>query len=824
MTVNFGIDLGTTNSVIARYDQGAVEVFKNPIGHKETLPSVVAFRGGRIIVGDKGKEYMEKDPRNVFGSFKRKMGTSESFWVESITDTKTPVELSALVLKELKNFIYTGETLDAAVITIPASFDTVQSNATRQAGHDAGFTEVFLLQEPIAASLAYVNKTSQEQADQQWLVYDLGGGTFDVALVKTEHGEMRILDHQGDNFLGGVDFDNLIVEKIIVPYLKTRASFGDLEKELRSSSGRYNSLYYILLKKAEEAKVNLSSQTSTDIEFEIETPDGQLLDIFFPITRDQFEICIREKILETVVMIRAILERNGLTSQQLACILMVGGSTYIPLVRQLVELELGIPISTTVDPTTAVAVGAAYFAGTKKRSVVQQAPAIDVHRNLKVKSGYSKVTQDKEEYFLAQVEGDWKGLYYRIVRTDGGFDTGLREVAERFTEYLPLAANMNNNFELKIFDSQNSLVFQDNTINIVNGKYGIMGQPLPHDICIEVDDPENNATKLEIVFSKNSLLPLKKTLTKEISKTIRKGSDDGVIINVLEGNHTASPLSNLSIGIIEVKGKELTVDLVKGSDIEIVLEMSESRDLRITTYLMMSDQEFTNLFNPSVRHVSLGKLRDDLVMLQRALDEETKGAVEREDYELSQQLNDLRITAVTLTREIDRLPEDDVTDTKYQLEDKKKMVSSRFDELTKDKKKLRAKTEYFLTRKWSQRLLDEHGTEAEKKEFANLVSNEKKLMASDSALMIESVTKQIEKIASHIRWRTPEHIIRIYYHYASLDEEYTDPEKARKLKEKGDQALERKNYEELKVIINQLYSLLPLQEQKRVDIKGTGIV
>jgi molecular chaperone DnaK len=824
MIVNFGIDLGTTNSVIARYDQGAVEVFKNPIGHKETLPSVVAFRSGRIIVGDKAKEYMEKDPRNVFGSFKRKMGTSESFWVESITDTKTPIELSALVLKELKNFIYTGETLDAAVITIPASFDTVQSNATRQAGHDAGFKEVFLLQEPIAASLAYVNKTTQEQPDQQWLVYDLGGGTFDVALVKTEHGEMRILDHQGDNFLGGVDFDNLIVEKIIVPYLQSRASFGNLEKELRSSSGKYNSLYYILLKKAEEAKVNLSSQMSAEIEFEIETPEGDQLDIFFSITREQFELCIREKIMDTVAMIRAILERNQLAASQLACILMVGGSTYIPLVRQLVELELGIPISTSIDPTTAVAVGAAYFAGTKKRSITQPPPAIDIHRNLKVKSGYSKVTQDKEEYFLAQVEGDWKGLFYRIVRTDGGFDTGLRELTERFTEYLPLVANMNNNFELRILDAQNSLVFQDNTINIVNGKYGIMGQPLPHDICIEIDDPENNATKLEIVFSKNSLLPLKKTLTKEVSKTIRKGSNDAVIINVLEGNHTASPLSNLSIGIIEVKGKDLTVDLIKGSDIEIVLEMSESRDLRITTYLMMTDQEFTNLFSPSVRHVSLGKLRDDLVMLQRSLEQETQGAVEREDYELSQQLNDLRVTATGLIHEIDKLPEDDVTDSKYQLEDKKKMISSRFDELTKDKKKMRAKTDYFLTRKWSQQLLDAHGTEAEKKEFAELISNEKKLMASDSALMIESVTKRMEKIVSHIRWRTPEHIIRIYYYYANLDDEYTDPLKARKLKEKGDQALERKNYEELKVIINQLYSLLPPQEQERVNIKGTGIV
>src|ERR1051325_9516940 len=214
-TINFGIDLGTTNSVIAKYHQGKVEVFKNPVGHKETLPSVVAFRKDRIIVGDKAKEYLLKDPENVVGSFKRKMGTTESFFITNISDTKTPVDLSSLVLKELKNFIYTGEPLEAAIITIPASFDTIQSNATKKAGELAGFDEVFLLQEPIAASLAFANKSdNKDDAEGQWLVYDLGGGTFDVALVKISNGEMKVLDHQGDNFLGGLDFDNRIIEKI----------------------------------------------------------------------------------------------------------------------------------------------------------------------------------------------------------------------------------------------------------------------------------------------------------------------------------------------------------------------------------------------------------------------------------------------------------------------------------------------------------------------------------------------------------------------------------------------------------------------------------
>ena len=188
--INFGIDLGTTNSAIAKFEKGQVVIFRNPIGQKDTLPSVVAFRQDRIIVGEKAREYLSKAPDRVVGSFKRKMGTDEMYEVSGRPLPISPVELSAFVLRELKNFVHTGEEVEAAVVTIPASFDTVQSNATRKAGERAGFSQVKLLQEPIAASLAYANQDETEKFEEgQWLVYDLGGGTFDVALIRIQNGE-----------------------------------------------------------------------------------------------------------------------------------------------------------------------------------------------------------------------------------------------------------------------------------------------------------------------------------------------------------------------------------------------------------------------------------------------------------------------------------------------------------------------------------------------------------------------------------------------------------------------------------------------------------
>mgnify|MGYP000430462576 CR=1 FL=1 len=269
--INFGIDLGTTNSAIAKFSNGNVEIFRNPVTLKQTLPSVVAFRKNRIQVGDKAREYLQRDPKNVVAAFKRKMGTTEKYEIASLGESKSPIDLSAEVLKELKNFIHTGEKIEAAVVTIPASFDTIQSNATKKAGEAAGFEQVVLLQEPIAASLAYANKDEDAFEEGQWLVYDLGGGTFDVALVEINDGEMKIIDHEGDNFLGGTDFDNKIVEKIILPFIEHEGQFTNLEQELKSASGKYNKLYQVLLHKAEEAKIMLSNHNSTEIEFEIET-------------------------------------------------------------------------------------------------------------------------------------------------------------------------------------------------------------------------------------------------------------------------------------------------------------------------------------------------------------------------------------------------------------------------------------------------------------------------------------------------------------------------------------------------------------------------
>lgn len=827
-TINFGIDLGTTNSAIAKFVKGDVLVFNNPLDYgRATLPSVVFYRKDKIIVGSKAKEYQEKDPKSVAGVFKRKMGTSESFKIKSINESKTPIELSAQVLKELKTFVNTGDTLNAAVITVPASFDLIQSNATKEAGYQAGFKQVVLLQEPIAASLAYANmKKTNDLTDGQWLVYDLGGGTFDVALVKIADGEMKIIDHEGNNFLGGADFDQLIVEKLIIPKLNAEYSFGNLEEDLKSASGKFNAKYYVLLRHAEEAKIRLSAVSSAEIVVDgFEDEEGNDVDIEISITRTEFNELIKFAIDETIEMIKKILTRNSLISTDLQFALMVGGSTYIPYVRQRVEEILQIPVNCEIDPTTAIAIGAAYYAATKQKEI-SKSEKTKKKTEISVKTAYNKTSKEKEELFSARIKGNTEGLFYKITRQDGGFDSGLKKLSERISEDLPLVENAFNFFTLTIYDSQNNVIETDVETIGINSGFGISGQPLPEDICLEVDDYDNiGETRLALVFQRNTVLPTKRTLTFPLNKTVLKGTIDEIIrVNVLQGSHESLPESNKILGYILITGKNLTRDVSKGSDIEITVSLSESQDLTVSAYLNMADQEFKETFNPKERHTSVELLKEQVENLSEKLEDEIAQATEREDYETASALHKLSKEMEEIVEETQSLTLDDVTDKKYQLEDKKRKLAQEIDNSTKGKRIAKARDEYFETKAECEKLLDENGNDYERKSFNDIIVQEKAFFATNSPIKIQEKTDELHTIIGQIRWRSPKFLLGIFSWLLQEQPKMNDQVQARSLIEAGNFAANSKNWERLREVNFGLMDLLPRGAKEEVKNKiGFGL-
>ena len=826
-TINFGIDLGTTNSAIAKFIKGEVVIFSNPQDYgRNTLPSVVGYKKDKILVGKQAKVFLEKDPKSVVGVFKRKMGTAESFKIKSINESKTPIELSAQVLKELKTFVNTGDTLDAVVITIPASFDTIQSNATKEAGIQAGFKQVVLLQEPIAASLAYANmKKEREMKDGQWLVYDLGGGTFDVALIQIKDGEMKVLDHEGDNFLGGADFDQMIVEKFVIPKICKEYNFTNLEDEMKSATGGFNSKWYVLLDRAEEAKITLSSKTSAEIVVDgFEDEDGNEVDIEITFTRSEFNELIKTNIDGTIEMIKQILTRNSLKPSDLQFNLMVGGSTYIPYVRSRVEEVLQIPVNCEIDPTTAVAVGAAYYAATKPKELEKSSEKKQT--SVSIKTSYNKASKEKDELFSARVTGKTDGLSYRITRQDGGFDSGLKKLTERISEDLPLVDGAFNFFSFVVYDSQNNIVETDIEPIGINSGFGISGQPIPEDICLEVDDYDNpGKTRLILIFQKNSVLPLRKQFSTPLNKgLIKENEDDFILINVLEGTHLALPEANKGIGFMKITGKQISRTIAKGSDIEITLSMTESRDLTISAYLNMADQEFKQTFNPKERHTPVEFLKEQVEELSEKLDLEIEEATEKEDFETASALSKLKKEMESVSDETEGLTSDDVTDKRYQLEDKKRKIAQEIDSATKNKRIQQVKAHYFETKDECEKMLDENGNDHERKTFNDIVAQESAFFATNSPLKIQEKSDELHSIISRIRWRTPDFLVGIFKWCRDNQTRMNDQAQAKSLVDAGAFAIESRNWERLAEINSGLLNLLPRGAEKEATTRiGFGL-
>lgn len=848
--INFGIDLGTTNSSIAKYEDGQVLLYKNPIGHKESLASVVAFRKDRTLVGDKAREFLMKDPINVFGSFKRRMGTDDRFYVVNLDENITPVELSTYVLQELKQFVHSEEKIEAAIITIPASFDTMQANATKEAGIKAGFSEVFLLQEPIAASLAYFNNQKKEQ-NGYWLVYDLGGGTFDIALVEINDGEMKVKDHEGNNFLGGTDFDALIVEKLIVPRIVEATGIIDFYEQLTVKYGKYEKLYYQLLYIAEEVKKELSYNQTSEVDFSTEIDDTDC-DFVFPISVNDFNTLIAPKVEDTLKMIRAIFDRNNLQSSDIQEIILVGGSTFIPYVRETLREQTGIAVNSSIDPTTAVAVGAAFYAANKyykSEKTTQQKVDFEAHaqsqeaafygnvednskseNEFSLNVGYNKMSKENEEVLLVKTVGNCENCSYRITRNDGGFDTGTVPLKTKFTEFLPLLPGIANTFKLRVFDKNNiEIVAAMQEIVITQGQYSISGQPLPKDICIEIDDSENNTTRLEVIFEKNSILPLRKTLYRGISKTITKGSSESVIINILEGDRFARSISNLPIGNIVISGKQLTSDLIKGSDIEIKISISDNRELSVQTYLVMTQQEFNNTFSISEKHINIARLKEQFIDLENEMrstmrqfsdDADTVWVIQGE--ELLQELEKHRA-------DLFKMKENDKTDKRYVIAETVSRISREFDNVGGNSRLENLQSDYLRKKEYVEEIL--HSADVEKEllnsKFRKIVDNESHILRARSTSMLKRAIDLLDDLEWEILWNTNTFAVSRFYMYKAFSpSDYSNYKAAKAIFAAGEKVIEGERFHELRRLLADLHRLMPQfydYANKDVNFKGTGI-
>jgi len=612
-SIDFGIDLGTTNSAIAFLDGVNTEIVKNN-DEQDITPSAVAInKRGIVNIGSRAKNRMAESPDDVATEFKRRMGTDFRYEFPASEKNLSPEELSAEVIKALRSSVEQrrGTLIDSAVITVPAAFELHQCEATQKAAALAGLKLAPLLQEPVAAALAY--GFQQDDTKSYWLVYDFGGGTFDAALIKSEEGMINVVNHHGNNFLGGADIDWAILEKVVIPALQNEFDLSGFERGSKRWSQEINKLKAGI----ENAKVDLSRMEKVYLEWpafedhsgeevshdevEIELTQSQIADIAEPLIRKSAKIC------------EQVIKEKGLSASDVDKMILVGGPTLAPYFREIIADALPIEVDYSVDPMTVVARGAAVFAGTQRADIAP--PKASREGEFVVDLKYKPVGQEIDPFVGGRVEAHGgasvEGVSIEITNEDSKWSSGQIPLSSdgAFMTNILAEKGKRNTFLIELRDnSGGSLDVRPDQFTYTVGA-AIEEQPLVNAIGVALAD-----NSVKEYFEKGTGLPAKKTWVLRTAHELSRGSSGKALkIPVIEGGNSLAD-RNRVVGSLEISSHEISRDLPNHSDIEVTLKVNESRGIKVEAYVPLLDEEFeaeVELGRPQASTGSIEQWKDD---------------------------------------------------------------------------------------------------------------------------------------------------------------------------------------------------------------------
>ncbi len=592
--ITIGIDLGTTNSAICVSDNDSYTIVKNSF-QLDYTPSVFGIdESGKTLVGKRAYDKRAScsnvdDAQNYVSETKRLMGTAKRIRIPRSNKEYLPEEIAAEILKSLRADAlrkYPENPANAAVITVPAYFETLQCEATKRAGNLAGFQHVVLLQEPIAAALSY---GFSKDEDANWLVYDLGGGTFDIALIQSKERSFSVRQHNGDNFLGGKDFDARIVERIFIPKLKSEFDLYDLDASNPKYSFMLTKLKYI----AEETKIFLSTASSVPVELDDLGEDGSGREIYltFDVTVEEFESVVSDLVDKTVNLVNATIEESGIDRAKISSIVLVGGPTQLPFIRRRLEESTGIHVDASVDPLTVVAKGAAIF-GKSQRLPEELLETDREYRpdEVSLNLQYDAITSDAETLVVGKFDVSGGGYSVQIQSSDKQYIGDWISLKNgKFFVDLPLQKNKTTTFQINLIDSmQKPVPTFPSRFDITQGM-SISSAPIPRNIGVVYSKMQMSGglgykEECQVYFKAGSTLPLKHTENFKTLREVRLGASNELPIKVYEGD-SANIDFNRILTTLCIDGSKLPYSLPEGSDIEITISINESREFEVEAYI-----------------------------------------------------------------------------------------------------------------------------------------------------------------------------------------------------------------------------------------------
>jgi molecular chaperone DnaK len=623
-TIDFGIDLGTTNSALAVLKGVTTEVIKNNRNNDITPSAVYIGKKGNLEVGISALNRALENPDDAYTEFKRRMGTDHVYRFKSSGQSLKPEDLSAEVIKSLRNDVQvrTGELLEAAVITVPAAFELHQCDATRRAAMLAGLKDCPLLQEPVAAALAYGFQSSDQKA--YWLIYDFGGGTFDAALIKSEDGTINVVNHGGDNFLGGSDIDWAIVEEVLVPRLLNEFHLKDFTRGNMAWRFAFSKLKYA----AETSKIDLSQRDAVTLEASFPNVNGgEPIQFECDLTRSDVAGVAEPYIQRSVDICKKVLREKSLGRDAVARVILVGGPTLAPYFRDTLSAQLGLKLDFSVDPLTVVARGAAVFAGTRKvtSTSIVATPSGTFLIDLK----YKPVGLDSSPLVGGRVSNsvvtDFTGFSIELVNSKSQWRSGKVPLKKDGVFLLNLHADRGdrNEFRIELYDS--TARRHDTDPSAFNYTIGAVVEEQPLINSMGVALANNQYLKF---FEKGSGLPLKKMLEFKTIQALRKGQSGDILkVPVIEGENELADRNRL-IGTLDIKCDQIRRDLPAGSDVEVTLKIDESRIVSVHAFVPILDEEYEAVIDMRRHTASVELLKKDYELeMQRFREVKAKSAV-----------------------------------------------------------------------------------------------------------------------------------------------------------------------------------------------------
>lgn len=816
-----GIDLGTTNSVITSFDGKTTRVWKSP-EQNDVTPSVIYInkRGGKMY-GQSAYNNEPRDPENTAKLFKRLMGSNTKIRFGGIE--MSPEECSAEILRTLFGYLpedVRNDKKTGVVITVPAAFNQMQKDATKQAAFSAGIKRVALIQEPVAAIMSVAK---QNNINGMFVVYDFGGGTFDISIAERIGSKINLLTNDGIAFCGGRDFDKLLFENIVIPWLYKNFKLPD---DFRTNK-KYGTLLRMAIWATEKAKIELSAKETAIVRLdESETrctdENGDEIYLDIPLSRTEYNDLIFPKIDETIEKTREVIANVGLKPEDINHIVFIGGPTQYKPLRDRVSMELGIATSTDINPMTAVSEGAAIYAESVDFETAQGGQKADKgvikSSSFNLEFRYNARTSDSKAK-IAIIFKNAQKLEFIIKSVDTGWTSGKLSLASGSIVPVELNNDGDNTFTVQCFDENGSEVkIEKSTIIITKTLINIGKIPCAHSVGVELEDAITHKPVLDYLIKKDDLLPKSGVVKYKTAKRITAGSSDYISFKLWEGEIAEPVEYNRFIGDIKIDGHSFDFGMIPvGSEIECAYTFTDSGNIEIkitvpSVGITLSGENFYNRLSGQIDFESdSDKVIDEAQEVLGKLDEFNENI-----------FNDsLDKSADEIRKYVDRddLSAEDLQ-TLFELTQKGKGVVAKYMRENKTavwQKDLDDAMEQFAT-------FEQNATPAQAKQIRSLQENIQKAIDANND-KAEKYLEELHKILMQIMLSNDEVFILIFKIMVDSPQDFSNPVLYRQLVAQGLECVQNNDMNGLRNVVARLSQIKIQREGSQLDdmLKGSGI-